>query len=198
MRYRLKREIDWPPKETKRESAFPQSKFTYKERSEVAENWLLKEIFQKMERKKTNICLAADITTKKEMLEVVEEVGPYVCMVKTHMETMVDFDEEVIQKLTDLAEKYDFVLLEDRKFADVGSIVQAQFEGIFSLVTVQIEIYSYDSFQHSYRGKVQNREMESDHHGTWSQWARSHTSSSSGWWLLKIWVFYEEWVGRVY
>jgi hypothetical protein len=35
-----------------------------------------------MDRKKTNLCVSVDVTTTKEVLEIVRAVGDSVCMVK--------------------------------------------------------------------------------------------------------------------
>ena len=82
-----------------------------------------------MIRKKSNLCLSADVRTQEELLKVVEETGPHICMLKTHMDALDDFESNLPSELTKLAEKHDFIIFEDRKFADIGSTVAAQFRG---------------------------------------------------------------------
>lgn len=42
------------------------------------------------------------------------------CSSQTHIDIVEDFDEDLVQQLQAIAEKHDFVIWEDRKFADIG------------------------------------------------------------------------------
>eukprot|EP00163_Fabomonas_tropica_P008198 TRINITY_DN1780_c0_g1_i2.p1 TRINITY_DN1780_c0_g1~~TRINITY_DN1780_c0_g1_i2.p1 ORF type:complete len:501 (+),score=121.38 TRINITY_DN1780_c0_g1_i2:48-1505(+) len=87
---------------------------------------LSKRIFDIMESKKSNLCISVDTETMEQALTLIEQTGPYVCMVKTHVDIWPDFTQDKVQMLTTLAEKHNFVLFEDRKFADIGNTVQLQ------------------------------------------------------------------------
>lgn len=55
-------------------------------------------------------------------------------MFKTHIDIVEDYNNEFIGRLKKLAKKHDFLLMEDRKFGDIGNTVSLQYErGIFKI-----------------------------------------------------------------
>jgi orotidine-5'-phosphate decarboxylase len=60
----------------------PTAKQTYRERAEKHSNACARRLLKLMERKKSNLSLALDVTTKKELLEIADKVGPYLCLLK--------------------------------------------------------------------------------------------------------------------
>lgn len=77
--------------------------------------------------KKTNLVFSVDISNKTEFLKLVNEVGPYICILKTHIDVVNDFDSDLIKKLIKMKEHYNFLIMEDRKFSDTGDIVIKQY-----------------------------------------------------------------------
>ena len=57
------------------------------------------------------------------------ELGPYIAVLKTHIDIISDFSDKTIDGLTELASRHNFLLFEDRKFIDIGNTVQKQYRG---------------------------------------------------------------------
>ena len=84
--------------------------------------------------KSSNLVASLDVTKGSELLDLLDRVGPYIAMVKTHVDIIEDFDFELIDEVSQLAEKHHFMIFEDRKFADIGNTVRKQYhEGIYKI-----------------------------------------------------------------
>ena len=107
---------------------------SFGERAKVAKNEVSRSLLNIMEMKKTNLCLAADVTKTEEILNLVESVGPYICLLKTHIDIVEDFSEAFVKSLQALAQKHNFLIMEDRKFADIGNTVSLQYsKGVYNI-----------------------------------------------------------------
>ncbi|XP_048326046.2 uridine 5'-monophosphate synthase isoform X2 [Ziziphus jujuba] len=73
----------------------------FEERAKLSKNPTGKRLFEVMVEKKSNLCLAADVGTAAELVDIAEKI----------------------------ADRYNFLIFEDRKFADIGNTVTMQYEG---------------------------------------------------------------------
>ena len=110
-------------------------RLSYEQKLEVVKHPTAKKLLQTAINKKSNLIVSADVLTTSELLNLVEKVGPHIAALKTHIDIIKDFDhDKTILPLVDLARKHNFLLMEDRKFADIGSTQELQFsKGIYQI-----------------------------------------------------------------
>lgn len=107
---------------------------SYGERANLDCPPVAKKIFSIAEQKKSNLVLAADFTTTEELIACADAVGPYISVLKTHIDIVNDYTQETVKQLQKLAQKHRFLIFEDRKFADIGNTVAGQYEeGIYRI-----------------------------------------------------------------
>ncbi|KAA1466344.1 Orotidine 5'-phosphate decarboxylase [Dentipellis sp. KUC8613] len=100
---------------------------TYAQRALKFENPAAKLLLETIDKKQTNLCVSVDVTKAADFLAIIDAVGPYVCLIKTHIDIIEDFDHSLIERLTALSKKHNFLIFEDRKFADIGNTVSLQY-----------------------------------------------------------------------
>ncbi len=71
--------------------------------------------------KKSNIIASVDLTTSQDILDFLDKIGENICAAKLHIDIVSDFSDDFISKLKELTIRHNFMLIEDRKFADIGN-----------------------------------------------------------------------------
>ncbi|KAI0701820.1 orotidine monophosphate decarboxylase [Cytidiella melzeri] len=99
----------------------------YEARAAKQTNPAAKALLETIARKKSNLCVSVDVTDRNDFLKIIDAVGPYVCLIKTHVDILDHFDMSLIEHLQELSVNHDFLIFEDRKFADIGNTVALQY-----------------------------------------------------------------------
>ncbi len=103
-------------------------RLSYEEKLEIFEHSIAQKLLNIAIEKKSNLIVSADVTSTQELLNLAEKTGHQIVALKTHIDIITDFDpDKTILPLKDLAAKYNFLLMEDRKFADIGNTQEMQF-----------------------------------------------------------------------
>lgn len=98
------------------------SEISFSTRAQRADGNSLKlYLLELMTIKKTNLCVSADVNSTSSLLRLAEEVGDYICVLKTHADIVDDFGERAIKGLREISQRKKFLIFEDRKFGDIGS-----------------------------------------------------------------------------
>ncbi|MBP6217551.1 MAG: orotidine 5'-phosphate decarboxylase [Oligoflexales bacterium] len=104
-------------------------RLSYAERSQHIAHPLASKILRLMARKKTNLALSLDLPQKELWLDLAEKIGPHICMLKTHVDVLEEYDPSIGLKLAEIAQRHEFVILEDRKLSESGQTLLHQYHG---------------------------------------------------------------------
>ena len=84
-------------------------------------------------RKRSLVCLAADRKTMDGLNKLLDEVGPFIAALKTHVDLIDDWSKESWHAFFKRANDMDLLIFEDRKFADIGKISRDQMGGVYDV-----------------------------------------------------------------
>lgn len=85
-------------------------------------------------QKNSRLCVALDVTRSEEFFHILDQIAPSICLLKTHIDVLEDFSPAFLERLKKHASDHNYLLFEDRKFADIGNTVRLQYEaGIYHI-----------------------------------------------------------------
>ena len=94
---------------------------------------ILKKYMEVVCRKESAVCLAADRYKMDDLFQLLEEVGPHIAALKTHVDLILDWNKDTWKRFCHKAKELDLLIFEDRKFADIGKISKNQMGGIYDI-----------------------------------------------------------------
>jgi orotidine 5'-phosphate decarboxylase subfamily 1 len=107
---------------------------SFLKRASLTRHPLAQKLLKMIEDKRTNLAVAIDVTSQIEFFRMADELGPYISVLKTHVDILDDYTPDFGEKLRLIAEKHHFLIFEDRKFADIGQTVSLQYSrGIYRI-----------------------------------------------------------------
>lgn len=87
-----------------------------------------------IDKKKTRLIWSADLPSTEQILEGANKLGPYICAIKIHCDAIDNFNQDFTKALKLMSQEMDFMIIEDRKFADIGTIANRQLhKGLYKL-----------------------------------------------------------------
>lgn len=81
--------------------------------------------------KNTRVILSCDVTSMDKLGYFADLCGPYICILKVHTDIIENFSVELMLYIRKLAEIHNFLIMEDRKFGDIGYTLNKQLTGFF-------------------------------------------------------------------
>ncbi|OGT44130.1 MAG: orotidine 5'-phosphate decarboxylase [Gammaproteobacteria bacterium RIFCSPHIGHO2_12_FULL_37_34] len=105
------------------------SPLSYTERAKYCLSSIARRLLELCDEKETNLILSADVTSTEQLLTLANQLGPEICLLKTHIDIVEDFTPYLTLELGKLAHKHRFLIFEDRKFSDIGNTVKQQYAG---------------------------------------------------------------------
>lgn len=92
----------------------------------VFQNKTAQKLWNIIKEKRTNICISVDLEKFSEIIELLEKVGDHICMVKIHWDIFSTWISYA--RIYKIAEEKNFLILDDRKYNDIDSIVHRQYD----------------------------------------------------------------------
>ena len=80
-----------------------------------------------MMEKESNLCVAVDLNLSEQIFDLIDEIGDKICLLKTHADIVLDWCLDTEFRIHKMCQKYNFMWMEDRKYADISSVCVKQF-----------------------------------------------------------------------
>ena len=102
-------------------------------RWDACDNPMVRRYMEVACRKQSLVILAADLRSMAGLNDLIDQVGPHIAALKTHVDLVDDWTAAGWSALCTKAESHDLLIFEDRKFADIGPISRGQMAGVYDI-----------------------------------------------------------------
>ena len=102
-------------------------------RWDACNNTLARQYMEVVCRKQSLVILAADLNTMAGLNDLVDQVGPHIAALKTHVDLVDDWTAASWAALCEKVKSHDLLIFEDQKFGDIGPISQKQMAGVYDI-----------------------------------------------------------------
>ena len=102
-------------------------------RWDACDNTLARQYMEVACRKQSLVILAADLNTMAGLNDLVDQVGPHIAALKTHVDLVDDWTAASWAALCEKAKSHDLLIFEDQKFGDIGPISQKQMASVYDI-----------------------------------------------------------------
>jgi uridine monophosphate synthetase len=99
-------------------------------------NAITEKLYNIITAKKTNIVLSLDLNRANDILEKLELLGDNICAVKLHYDIINDLSDNFVERLNELKNNKNFLVIEDRKFADIPYISLKQLQNVMKFADI--------------------------------------------------------------
>tara|TARA_B100001094_G_C18187576_1_gene804881 strand:+ start:2102 stop:2746 length:645 start_codon:yes stop_codon:yes gene_type:complete len=93
----------------------------------------------------SRVILSADITNSNKIFNILDKIGNNIGGLKLHCDIILDWDDNVINKLIEYKEKYKLLIIEDRKWCDIGNTTTLQLQNKFYKYDKWVDIFTVHS-----------------------------------------------------
>ena len=92
----------------------PRLHLSLKERRSSCKHPVATRLFDLMLAKKSNLCVAADLTCLDDVINLAENIGSKIVVLKIHVDILEDFTLDKMDELKEVAKAHEFLIMEDR------------------------------------------------------------------------------------
>ena len=92
-----------------------------------------------------NIIFSADLQYSYKIFNILDIIGEYIYGLKIHCDIILDWNDDVIKKLKEYKNKYNIIIIEDRKWCDIGNTTTLQLQNKFYKYDKWVDMFTVHS-----------------------------------------------------